>query len=121
MTEVFARACADATPLGRLALFLSAAADTVRNAFAGHLAILIRDLRYTARTLNRARGFALTAILVIALGVGANTAAFSVADDPSTCSPDYRSAVSAAPGSSSPVGIASHASVPARRAPATTG
>ena len=36
--------------------------------------------RYTARTLNRARGFALTAILVTALGVGANTAAFSVAD-----------------------------------------
>jgi predicted permease len=42
--------------------------------------ILRQDLRYTARTLIRARGFALTAILVIALGVGANTAAFSVAD-----------------------------------------
>ena len=39
-----------------------------------------QDLRYTARTLNRARGFALTAILITALGVGANTAAFSVAD-----------------------------------------
>ena len=42
--------------------------------------LLIQDLRYTLRTLNRARGFALTAILVTALGVGANTAAFSVAD-----------------------------------------
>ena len=42
--------------------------------------ILKQDLRYTLRTLNRARGFALTAILVTALGVGANTAAFSVAD-----------------------------------------
>ncbi len=31
-------------------------------------------------SLNRARGFAFTAILVTALGVGANTAAFSVAD-----------------------------------------
>jgi len=39
-----------------------------------------RDLRYTVRTLSRARGFALTAILVTGLGVGANTAAFSVAD-----------------------------------------
>jgi len=42
--------------------------------------ILRQDLRYTVRTLTRARGFALTAILVTALGVGANTAAFSVAD-----------------------------------------
>jgi predicted permease len=46
----------------------------------GHWDILKQDLRYTARTLNRARGFALTAILVTALGVGATTAAFSVAD-----------------------------------------
>jgi predicted permease len=44
------------------------------------LDILKQDLRYTARALNRARGFTLTAIVVIALGVGANTAAFSAAD-----------------------------------------
>src|SRR4029079_18649136 len=47
---------------------------------AAHWDILKQDLRYTLRTLNRARGFALTAIMVTALGVGANTAAFSVAD-----------------------------------------
>jgi predicted permease len=45
-----------------------------------HWEILKQDLRHTVRTLTRARGFALTAILVTALGVGANTAAFSVAD-----------------------------------------
>ncbi|HEX3704095.1 MAG TPA: ABC transporter permease [Vicinamibacterales bacterium] len=45
-----------------------------------HFDILKQDLRYTARSLTRARGFALTAILLTALGVGANTAAFSVAD-----------------------------------------
>jgi predicted permease len=50
------------------------------NAPAAHWDVLKQDLRYTARTLNRARGFALTVILVTALGVGANTAAFSVAD-----------------------------------------
>jgi predicted permease len=47
---------------------------------APHFDILKQDLRYTARSLGRARGFALTAILLTALGVGANTAAFSVAD-----------------------------------------
>src|SRR5687767_1306714 len=50
------------------------------NAPAVHWDILKQDLRYTVRTLNRARGFALTAILVTALGVGANRAAFSLAD-----------------------------------------
>jgi predicted permease len=41
---------------------------------------LLQDIRFTARTLTRAPGFAITAILVAALGIGANTAAFSVAD-----------------------------------------
>lgn len=49
-------------------------------ALLAHWDTLKQDLRYTVRTLMRARGFALTAILVIALGIGANTAAFSVAD-----------------------------------------
>jgi predicted permease len=39
-----------------------------------------QDLRYAVRTLTRSRAFSLTVILVTALGVGANTAAFSVAD-----------------------------------------
>jgi hypothetical protein len=47
---------------------------------AAHWDVLKQDLRYTGRTLSRSRGFALTAILVTALGVGANTAAFSLAD-----------------------------------------
>jgi putative ABC transport system permease protein len=47
---------------------------------AEHWATLLQDLRYTARTLKGARGFAIATILITALGVGANTAAFSVAD-----------------------------------------
>src|SRR5580692_336904 len=37
-----------------------------------------RDLRYATRTLKRTPGFTLTAILVMALGIGANVALFTV-------------------------------------------
>src|SRR5918997_880105 len=50
------------------------------NTPAAHWDMLKQDLRYAVRAINRSRGFALTVILVTALGVGANTAAFSVAD-----------------------------------------
>src|SRR5687767_9134981 len=42
--------------------------------------ILVQDLRYSMRSIARAPGFAVASILVIALGVGANAATFSVAD-----------------------------------------
>ncbi|HXW05970.1 MAG TPA: ABC transporter permease [Vicinamibacterales bacterium] len=80
MTALFAQAWERATATGRIGLLLTTVADETLSAVAVHWAILGQDLRYTARTLTRARGFALTAILVTALGVGANTAAFSVAD-----------------------------------------
>ena len=64
----------------RLALYLAAIAEVLANAAAVHWDVLRHDLRYTRRTLLRSPGFAFTAILVMALGIGANTAAFSVAD-----------------------------------------
>jgi len=59
---------------------LAAIADVVPNAAAVHWEILRQDLRYAGRSLRSTPGFAATAIVVVALGVGANTAAFSLAD-----------------------------------------
>jgi putative ABC transport system permease protein len=42
------------------------------------LDVLMQDLRFTFRTLRRDRGFAIAAVLILALGIGANVAVFSV-------------------------------------------
>src|SRR5688572_33295763 len=41
---------------------------------------MFRDLRYGLRMLLRHKGFTLVAVLSLALGIGANTALFSVVD-----------------------------------------
>ena len=65
---------------GRVATTLAAIGDVVPNALLSHWSLLQQDLHYAGRSMNRSRGFVATVVLVTALGVGANTATFSVAD-----------------------------------------
>jgi putative ABC transport system permease protein len=81
MAAIFHQRLRDADgPFGRLLLWASVAGEALMTALAVHWDILRQDLRYTVRTLSRARAFALTAMAIVALGIGANTAAFSLTD-----------------------------------------
>ena len=67
-------------PFAVLALWLEAIADTCSSAVPAHWDILRRDLAWSARSLRRSPAFTLTVIAVSALGIGATTAAFTLAD-----------------------------------------
>jgi putative ABC transport system permease protein len=81
LRAMFRRRLRDAHgPLSLAALWVSTVAEVAGNAALVHLDILRVDLRYSARTLVRTPGFALTAVAMVALGIAATTAAFSVTD-----------------------------------------
>ena len=80
MRAVFARRRAGMGALGAIGLWFEAIPDVLANAALVHVDLLRQDLRYSGRVLRRAPGFAITAIVIVALGIGATTAAFSVTD-----------------------------------------
>ncbi len=73
-------------------IWLATIADVFRTAPAEHLDILRRDLAYAFRMLARRPVLTLTAVLTLALGVGANTAIFSVVNGVLFAPFDYRNA-----------------------------
>ncbi len=80
MRRLFAQRYRDAGAAARIALWVATVAEVAGNAALVHADILRSDLRYTGRTFKRSPGFVITAIGVMALGIGATTAAFTVTD-----------------------------------------
>lgn len=81
MCHAFARERRDADGFFAVAgLWLSTVVDVAVNAARVHADVLRQDLRASLRTLSRTPGFAVAAIVVTALGVGAATSAFTLAD-----------------------------------------
>src|SRR5829696_307396 len=80
MLKDFSRDWTAVRGAGAIALLFTTSIDALINALAVHFDILRRDVSYAARSMRRTPGFTITAILVAAIGIGATTAAFSIAD-----------------------------------------
>ncbi len=66
--------------LARCGLWLAAVVEVSSNAAVVQWEIAKRDLRSAVRSLTKSPGFAITAMLLITIGIGANAAIFTLAD-----------------------------------------
>lgn len=80
MAAVFAQRWWRAGPVGRALIWLGVIPDVMLNAAAVHLDLTRQDLRHTVRALRGAPGFTATVVVILAFGLGANIAVFSVTD-----------------------------------------
>ena len=79
-------------PASLMRVWFGTIADVFRTAPAEHLDILRRDVAYACRMLARRPVLTLTALLTLALGIGANTGIFSVVNGVLFAPFDYRHA-----------------------------
>lgn len=80
MQSLFAKRWRDASPAAKCLVLLEAVADILTAGAAAHWDLLLQDLRYTFRSMRNSLGFAAVVMLVAALGIGAATSVFTLAD-----------------------------------------
>ena len=78
MEATFRAEASGASGAGRLRLWVATLADLFRTAPSEHWDILVRDLRFAGRTMAQSPLHTATAVLTLALGIGANVAMFAV-------------------------------------------